>query len=86
MNVSVVSLAVQYLVIALAVLASAMVVVQKQWPGASRRLRVAVALPLLRTERRWLQAIGRCIAPTPRVDAGGCIGCGGCGDGDSTAS
>ena len=37
----------QYVVIALAVLASVVVVMRKQFPNATRRLRIAVALPLL---------------------------------------
>lgn len=68
----------QYVVIALAVLASAWVVARKQFPGSLRRLRIAVALPLLREDRpAWVRAIGRRIAPEAR-SANGCGGCDGC--------
>ncbi len=71
----------QYIVIALAVLGSAGYVVQQQWPGTVRRLRIACALTLLRDGRpRWLQKLGRWIAPAARIGAGACgTGCGGCG-------
>ena len=53
----------QYAVIALAVLVSAGVVAKKQFPGAVRRLRAAVALPLVRqTHVPPLQALGRRMA------------------------
>ncbi|MCY7355027.1 MAG: hypothetical protein LH470_08140 [Lysobacter sp.] len=78
------SLALQYVVIALAVMVSAVVVMQKQWPNAARRLRIALALPLLRAGRpAMLQMIGRGIAPAARVEAGTCGGCNGCGSDDN---
>ncbi|MGJ7901997.1 DUF6587 family protein, partial [Lysobacter sp. 1R34A] len=50
----------QYVVIAIAVLASAVVVARKQFPGGVRRLRVACALPLVRDGRPpWLRRIGK---------------------------
>jgi len=60
------------------VAASAGFVVVQRFPGAVRRARIALALPLLREPRaRWLQAIGRRVAPAPA--AAGCAGaCGGC--------
>ncbi len=70
----------QYAVIALAVVASAWVVVAKQFPQAARRLRVAVAVVLLREARpRWLQAVGRVVAPAPQPGGSDCGGCNGCG-------
>ncbi|WP_140721648.1 MULTISPECIES: DUF6587 family protein [Gammaproteobacteria] len=76
------SLLLQYLVIALAVLASAWVVLKKQFPNTARRLRVAVALPLLRDGRpAWMQALGRRVAPPASGGAGGCDGCSSCGPG-----
>lgn len=72
----------QYVVIALAVAASAMYVVRRQWPGAVRRARGAVALWLLRDARpSWLRRVGRWIAPSPRAaDGTACAtACGGCG-------
>ena len=69
----------QYVAIALAVLASVAVVMHKQFPNATRRLRIAVALPLLREGRaKWIKALGRLMAPTPRAgdkDCGGCDSC-----------
>lgn len=69
----------QYLVIALAVLASVAVVMRKQFPNATRRLRIAIALPLLREGKPgWMKTLGRSIAPVPKTgdrDCGGCDGC-----------
>lgn len=69
----------QYLVIALAVLASVAVVMRKQFPNATRRLRIALALPLLREGKPgWMKTLGRSIAPVPKTgdrDCGGCDGC-----------
>lgn len=77
------SLALQYAVIAVAVLVSAWVVFRKQAPGAARRLRIALALPLVREGRpAWLRALGKRIAPAPKA-ADGCAGCDGCDDGES---
>jgi hypothetical protein len=75
------SLLLQYLVIALAVLASAMHVASSRFPAGVRRLRVAMALPLLREGRApWLRALGRWIAPLPSAFAAtGCGGCNRCG-------
>lgn len=74
------SLALQYGLIALAALVSAWVVLTKQFPAAARRLRTALALPLLRPGRApWMQALGRRIAPPARGDAGACGGCSSCG-------
>ena len=75
------SLAVQYVVIAIAVTVSAWVVFRKQAPGAARRLRIALALPLVREGRpAWLRAFGKRIAPVPKA-AAGCAGCDACDDG-----
>ena len=75
------SLLVQYVVIALAVVLSAAVVVKKQFPGAWRRLRVGLALPLLREGRpAWLRAAGRRIAPPAAMAGdGACGSCDNCG-------
>ena len=70
----------QYLVIALAVLASVVVVMRKQFPDATRRLRIAVALPLLREGRPdWMRALARKIAPPGQGGGKDCGGCNGCG-------
>ena len=68
----------QYAVIALAVLASIGVVMRKQFPNATRRLRIALALPLLRDgQPAWMRSLGRWVAP-PAKGEGGCGGCDGC--------
>ncbi|MFC5568687.1 DUF6587 family protein [Lysobacter yangpyeongensis] len=72
----------QYVVIALAVAASAAFVAQKQFPAGVRRLRIALAVPLVRSGRAtWLQRLGRWIAPASRVGEGSCGGCHGCDTG-----
>jgi hypothetical protein len=69
----------QYLVIALAVLASAAVVMHRQFPNATRRLRIAIAMPLLREGAPgWMKSLGRAIAPAPRANAANCAGCDNC--------
>ena len=70
----------QYLAVALAVVLSAGYVVLSRFPGTVRRLRVALALPLLRAENaRPLRALGRWLAPRPSVPADACgSGCDGC--------
>ncbi len=69
----------QYIVIALAVLASVAVVMRKQFPNATRRMRIAVALPLLREgSPAWMKSLGRRIAPAPRANAANCGGCDSC--------
>ena len=74
------SLLLQYLVVALAVLASAAVVMRKQFPNATRKLRIALALPLLREGRpAWLRALARKIAPPGQGGGKDCGGCNGCG-------
>jgi hypothetical protein len=75
-----VSLALQYATVALAVAVSLWVVLRKQFPSAERRLRIALATPLVREARpAWLRGLGRRIAPTPRTTAGdACSGCDGC--------
>lgn len=72
-------LALQYLAIAVAVAASACFVMNKQFPAATRRLRIACALPLLREGRAgWVRAIGRHIAPPSAAIAAECGGCSSC--------
>ena len=72
----------QYAVVALAVLASVVVVAKKQFPEGLRRLRVACAVPLVRERRpRWIRGLGRWLAPPPR--SAGQAGCGTCNACDS---
>ena len=69
----------QYVVVALAVLASVGVVMRKQFPNATRRLRIAIALRLLGSSAGpWRKALGRRIAPIPRAGAANCPGCDSC--------
>ena len=69
----------QYVVIALAVIASVAVVMRKQFPNATRQLRIAIALPLLREGRAgWMKSLGRRIAPAPKAGAANCAGCDNC--------
>lgn len=70
----------QYVVIAVAVLLSAVVVARKQFPAGMRRLRIACAVPLVRDGRpSWVRRFGRWLAPAPRPSAGTeCGGCDGC--------
>ena len=70
----------QYLVIALAVAASAAFIARRQFPAGVRRLRIACAIPLVRDGRAgWVQRLGRRLAP-PAAPGGGnaCGGCNGC--------
>ncbi|MDE2407240.1 MAG: hypothetical protein KGL91_05190 [Xanthomonadaceae bacterium] len=70
----------QYIVVALAVLVSAAVVMYKQFPNATRKLRIALALPLLREGRpAWLRGLARKIAPPGQGGGKDCGGCNGCG-------
>lgn len=75
------SLALQYAIIAVAVVVSAWVVVKKQLPGPLRKARVALALPLLREGKpAWQRRLGRWIAPPGQPgNAGACGGCDDCG-------
>ena len=74
------SLLLQYLVIAVAVLLSAGVVVKKQFPGSVRKVRVAIALPLLREGKPWwLRSLGSWVSPVGRTEASACGGCDNCG-------
>lgn len=70
----------QYAIVALAVVLSVAVVMHKQFPNATRRLRVAIALPLLREGRpAWLRGLARKIAPPGQGGGKDCGGCNGCG-------
>lgn len=74
------SLLLQYTIVSLAVVASAWVVATKQFPGSVRRLRVAIALNLLREGRApWLHALGRWISPVAKAADSACGGCNNCG-------
>lgn len=69
----------QYALVAAAVALSAWAVLRAQAPAFERRLRGALALPLLRAGRpAWVRRFGRWIAPRPKASAAACGGCDGC--------
>ena len=69
----------QYAVIAVAVIASLAIVMRSEFPTATRKLRIAMALPMLREGMPcWMKGLGRRIAPLPRGGGNGCGGCDSC--------
>ncbi len=74
------SLLLQYAIIALAVLLSVWVVAKKQFPGSVRKLRVAIALPLLREGKpAWMRSVGLRVSPVGKAGDSACGGCDNCG-------
>jgi len=72
------SLILQYLIIALMVLASVWVVLKKQFPGTVGRLKSRLAQWLLKPQRSAkIQALGRRLAPPVQLGStcGGCDSC-----------
>jgi len=70
----------QELMIALAVLVSTGVVLRKQCPGLLRRLRLGLALLLLRIGGPpWLRRLAGWLAPPAASHDRHCGGCNGCG-------
>ena len=68
----------QELIVGVLVLGAAAFVLHDRAPALSRRLRVALAVPLVRDRRPgWVRRVGRWIAP-PRLASNGCGGCSGC--------
>ena len=70
-------LAVQYVLVALAVIASVVYVLRTRFPEATRRLRGWVAIRFIDRGSPRLATLGRRIAPAPRAKDG-CGSCGGC--------
>lgn len=69
----------QYLVVGLVVAVALWVFACKQFPGTLRRLRVAVAAPLVRDGRPgWMRALARRLAPPGAGGGSACGGCNGC--------
>jgi hypothetical protein len=69
----------QYLIIALVTILSVVIVARSQFPAAIRKLRIAIALPLLRDGMPgWVKALGRRLAPAPRAGGSACGGCSSC--------
>lgn len=70
----------QYLLVWVAVAASVSFIAWRQFPAGVRRLRVACAIPMVRQGRpRWMQRLGRRLAPATATAGDGCGGCNGCG-------
>lgn len=68
----------QYAVIAVLVLGAAAYVLHDRAPALSRRLRVAIAIPMVREGKpSWMRALGRRIAP-PTLSGKDCGSCSGC--------
>jgi hypothetical protein len=69
----------QYVVIGVAVVASAVFVLNSRWPAGFRKLRIACAVPLVRETRpRWMRRAGLWIAPVAKQGAACGDGCDGC--------
>lgn len=73
------SLSLQYAVIAVAVLLALVFVWRTRLPASWRRMRIGIAIPLLREGRpAWMKRIGRAVAPASALASGECGGCNGC--------
>ena len=70
-------LVLQYVVIALAVIASVVYVFRTRFPGTARRLRGWLAIRLVDSGSPKLAILGRRFAPAPRAQdtCGACDGC-----------
>ena len=71
------ALALQYVIVGAAVLASALYVFLTRFPGTARRLRGWIAIRLVDSGSATLAKCGRRLAPRPRA-RDGCGTCGGC--------
>ena len=71
------ALALQYIVVGAAVVASALYVFLTRFPGTARRLRGWIAIRLVDSGSATLAKYGRRLAPRPRAQHG-CGTCGGC--------
>jgi len=70
----------QYLVVGLVVLLALWMFLRRQFPGSVRRLRIALASPLVREGRPpWARRLARLIAPPAGGGGGSCGGCDSCG-------
>ncbi len=69
----------QYLVVGAVVVLALWIFVKKQMPGTLRKVRLALAAPLVREGRPgWMRSLARRIAPPSR--GSGASACGGCND------
>lgn len=72
------SLIAQHAVVAVVVMAAALFVLRDRAPAFTRKLRIAIAVPLVREARpAWVKRVGQAIAPMPRA-ASACGRCNGC--------
>ena len=72
-------IALQHAAVGALVVASTWTVLRHQFPMLAHRLRIALALPLVRDGRpRWMRALGLHIAPRGDNMATACGGCRGC--------
>lgn len=72
-------LALQYLLVGAAVVLAALYLWSSRFPRSWRATCIALAIPLLRPARpRWVQAVGRVIAPQAGSSGSKCGGCDGC--------
>lgn len=70
----------QYAIIAAVAGYSAWFVARRQFPAGVRRMRIALAMPLVRDGRpKWMRALGQRVAPAPLHRDETCGGCSGCG-------
>jgi len=70
----------QYALVGVVVAASLWIFLKKQLPGTVRRLRIAIATPLVRDGRpAWMRRLARQVAPPPSGGASACGGCDNCG-------
>jgi hypothetical protein len=75
------ALALQYVAVAAAVIASAVYVFLTRFPGTARRARGWIAIRMLDSRSPTLAGFGRRLAPKPRAQDG-CGTCGGCDPGE----
>lgn len=67
----------QYAIVGAIVIVALWIFAKKQLPGTLRRVRLALAAPLVREGRpAWMRALARRIAPPSK--GGGASACGGC--------
>lgn len=71
------ALALQYLAVGAAVVASLLYVFLTRFPGTARRLRGWIAIRLVDSGSPAFAKLGRRVAPKPRAQDG-CGSCGGC--------
>jgi len=70
----------QYALVAVVVAAALWIFLKKQLPGTVRRLRIAIATPLVRDGRpAWMRRLARQVAPPSSGSASACGGCDNCG-------